>query len=351
VTGRIRRPVIGKEHFGTLADGTEIDIWTVSCGPVVLKVLSYGGIVHTLQVPDRHGQSVNISLGHDSIEEYVAGSAYFGALIGRYGNRIGNGSFTLDGVTHQLPLNDGPNTLHGGHGFDARIWDIEPYSDGENTGLTLRYVGEDGEEGFPGRLAVKVDYILTPDAQWRIDYEATTDQATHVNLTNHTYFNLSGEASGTTVDSHELELAASRYTPAGPGLIPTGELAPVEGTPFDFRDSKVLGHHIGDNEQLRLGGGIDHNFVLDKGITAAPERFARFTDPASGRVMTVSTTEPGVQLYTGNGLGGAHYRQHAGFAFETQHFPDSPNRPDFPSTVVRPGETYRTSTVYAFSVS
>jgi aldose 1-epimerase len=346
-----RTVIISKAHFGTLADGTGVDVWTVSCGPLVLKALSYGGTVQSLEVPDRHGRSANIALGYDSIERYVAGTTYFGALIGRYGNRIADGRFTLDGMTYQLPVNNGPNSLHGGdRGFDKRVWDIEPYAKGEDTGLTLRYVSEDGEQGYPGRLTVKVDYILTPDAEWRIDYEATTDKPTLANFTQHTYFNLTGAASGAAVHDHELRLAASRYTPVDADLIPTGELAPVDGTPFDFRAGKALGHDIRDSQQLLNAHGIDHNFVLDKGITAAPEPIARFTDGTSGRTLTVSTTEPGVQLYTGNFLDGSGYRQGAGFAFETQHFPDSPNRPAFPSTVLRPGQTYRTSTVYAFGV-
>jgi aldose 1-epimerase len=352
------RPAISRKHFGTLADGTKVDIWTVSNGPVVMKVLSYGGIVQTLEVPDRDGRRTNIALGHDTLEGYLTGTAFFGALIGRYGNRIANGRFELDNVVYQLPPNDGTSTLHGGpDGFDKRIWDIAPFTRGDDTGLTLRYVSADGEMGFPGRLTTRVDYTHTPDGHWRIDYQAVTTKPTVVNLTQHTYFNLGGESSGS-VHEHELTLAAARYTPVDARLIPTGELAPVAGTPFDFRYGKTLGADIrdGSSRQLLYAKGIDHNFALDKGVTAAPEPVARFTDHSSGRMMTVATTEPGVQLYSGNfldgtavGTGGSVYRQGDGFAFETQHFPDSPNQPSFPPTVLRPGQIHRTSTVHGFS--
>lgn len=347
----------GEEHFGTLADGSKVGVWTVSRGPILMKVLSYGGIVQTLEVPDRHGVRANIALGHADIESYAAGTTYFGALIGRYGNRIAGGRFTLDGVVYQLGRNDGPNNLHGGPaGFDRRIWDVEPFTRGEDVGLTLRHVSADGEAGFPGELTTKVDYTLTPDGRWRIDYEAVTTRPTVVNLTQHTYFNLSGESSGS-IYEHELRLAASRYTPVDADLVPTGELASVAGTPFDFRHGRAIGAGIrdGGSRQLLYAQGIDHNFVLDKGVTADPESIATFTDHTSGRTLTVATTEPGVQLYSGNfldgtlvGTGGSVYRQGDGFAFETQHYPDSPNQPSFPTTVLRPGETYRTSTVYRF---
>ncbi|MDX2644666.1 galactose mutarotase [Streptomyces sp. PA03-1a] len=347
---------VSKEHFGTLEDGTKVDIWTVSNGGITLKVLSYGGVVQTLELPDRRGRRVNVSLGFDDIAGYVANSPYFGALIGRYGNRIAGGKFTLDGHTYQLPVNDGPNSLHGGdRGFDKRVWEVEGFKAGSDAGLVLRYTSADGEMGYPGTLKVKVVYTLTADARWRIDYTATTDKATVVNLTNHTYFNLRGEGDGGIYD-HEVQIAARRYTPVGSTLIPTGELAPVAGTPFDFRSAKAIGRDIRSaHQQVLYGQGIDHNFVLDKGRTAAPEHIVTVTEPVSGRVMRIATTEPGVQFYTGNFLTGAFagssgrvYRQGDGFCLETQHFPDSPNQPSFPSTVLRPGQTYRSTTVHSF---
>ncbi|WP_413101070.1 aldose epimerase family protein [Streptomyces sp. Inha503] len=346
-----------KEHFGTLADGTRVDRWTIENGRTRLRVLSYGGIVQALEIPDRHGRRANVSLGFDDLDSYVADSPYFGALIGRYGNRIARGTFTLDGKKYQLPINDGPNSLHGGDkGFDKRVWSVEPFRKGADVGLTLRRVSPDGEMGYPGTLTVRVDYTLTAAGDFRIDYEATTDKATVVNLTNHTYYNLAGEGSGSVYD-HRLEIAASRYTPVDKTLIPTGELARVAGTPFDFRRAKEIGRDIREShQQVLYGQGIDHNFVLDKGITSRPEHFLTVTEPESGRVMRIATTEPGVQFYTGNfltgtfaGTSGRVYRQGDAFALETQHFPDSPNQPSFPSTVLRPGQTYRSTTVHSFS--
>lgn len=346
-----------KEHFGTLADGTKVDRWTIENGRTRLSVLTYGGIVQSLEIPDRHGRMTNVSLGFADLDSYVAGSPYFGALIGRYGNRIANGKFTLDGHAYQLPVNDGPNSLHGGDkGFDKRVWSIEPFKSGGNVGLTLRRVSPDGEMGYPGKLTVRVDYTLTSTGDWRIDYEATTDKPTVVNLTNHTYYNLGGEGTGSIYD-HRLQIAASRYTPVGKTLIPTGELAKVADTPFDFRRSKAVGRDIREaHQQVLYGQGIDHNFVLDKGITGRPEHIVTVSEPESGRVMRIATTEPGVQFYTGNfldgtlaGTSGQVYRQGDGFCLETQHFPDSPNQPGFPSTVLRPGQTYRSTTVHSFS--
>ncbi|MCG0287703.1 aldose epimerase family protein [Streptomyces sp. PSAA01] len=346
-----------KEHFGTLADGTDVDRWTIENGRTRLRVLSYGGIVQSLEIPDRHGRRANVSLGFEDLDSYVADSPYFGALIGRYGNRIARGTFTLDGEKYQLPINDGPNSLHGGDkGFDKHVWSVEPFRKGADVGLTLRRVSPDGEMGYPGTLTVRVDYTLTAAGDFRIDYEATTDKATVVNLTNHTYYNLAGEGSGSIYD-HRLEIAASRYTPVDKTLIPTGELARVAGTPFDFRRAKEIGRDIREaHQQVLYGQGIDHNFVLDKGITSRPEHFLTVTEPESGRVMRIATTEPGVQFYTGNfltgtfaGTSGKVYRQGDAFALETQHFPDSPNQPSFPSTVLRPGQTYRSTTVHSFS--
>ncbi|MFE2089753.1 aldose epimerase family protein [Streptomyces sp. NPDC057582] len=346
-----------KELFGRLADGTKVYRWTLENGGTRMKVLSYGGIIQSLEIPDRHGRRANVSLGYDNIESYVAGTTFFGALIGRYGNRIAKGRFTLDGTTYQLSVNNGENSLHGGaKGFNTRVWDVEPFRDSTRVGLHLHYTGIDGEMGYPGTLKTKVTYALTARGDWHIDYEATTDKPTVVNLTNHIYWNLAGEGSGTIYD-HELAVAASRYTPVDSGLIPTGELAKVAGTPFDFRRAKTVGEDIRvGNQQLLYGQGIDHNWVLDKGVTAAPEHIATLSDPSSGRTVRLSTTEPGLQFYSGNfldgtlvGTSGKIYRQGDGMCLETQHFPDSPNQPSWPSTVLRPGQTYRTSTVHTFS--
>ncbi|MFJ9126860.1 aldose epimerase family protein [Streptomyces sp. NPDC102340] len=351
-----RKPV--KESFGKLADGTKVYRWSLENGGTRLKVLNYGGIVQSLELPDRHGRYVNVSLGYDNIEAYVAGDTFFGATIGRYGNRIAKGKFTLDGKAYQVSVNDGENSLHGGaKGFNTRVWDIEPFTSGSDVGLHMHYTSVDGEMGYPGTLKTTVTYTLTARGDWRVDYEATTDKATVVNLTNHTYYNLAGEGSGTIYD-HELTLAASRYTPTDAGLIPTGELAKVAGTPFDFRKAKPIGRDIRDaHPQQILAKGFDHNWVLDKGITAKPVLVATLRDPSSGRSLKIATDQPGLQFYSGNfldgtliGQSGRTYRQGDGLALETQHFPDSPNQPKFPSTVLRPGETYRTTTVHSFGV-
>ncbi|TDC75422.1 aldose epimerase family protein [Streptomyces hainanensis] len=342
------------ETFGHLPDGSRVDRWTLARGGTRLAVLGYGGIVQALEIPDRRGRTVNVSLGFATLAPYLTATTYFGALIGRYGNRIAGGRFTLDGTEHRLPVNDGPNSLHGGDaGFDKRLWEITPT--GPAT-LTLHRTSPDGEMGYPGTLDVTVTYTLTDAGDFRIDYAATTDAPTVVNLTNHTYFNLSGEGTGSILD-HRLEIAASRYTPVDATLIPTGELATVSGTPFDFRRGKPIGQDIRrDHPQLGHGKGFDHNLVLDKGLTVRPRHAATLHDPASGRTMTVATTEPGVQFYSGNFLDGAlngttgnAYRQSDGLCLETQHFPDSPNQPDFPSTVLRPGTTYRSTTVHSFA--
>ncbi|GGW75397.1 aldose epimerase family protein [Streptomyces griseoloalbus] len=342
--------------FGKLADGTKVHSWSLENGGTRMKVLSYGGIVQSLEIPDRRGRHTNVSLGFDTIEDYVASSPYFGTLIGRYGNRIGKGRFTLDGTAYQLSVNDGENSLHGGaKGFDQRVWDVEPFTAGSDVGLRLHYTSVDGEMGYPGTLRAKVTYTLTRDGDWRVDYEATTDKATVVNLTSHVYWNLAGEGSGG-IEDHELSIAASRYTPTDAGLIPTGELARVAGTPFDFRRAKPIGRDIrAAHPQLITAKGFDHNWVLDKGLTARPEHIATLRDPSSGRTLRIATNEPGVQFYSGNfldgtltGTGGRVYRQGDGLCLETQHFPDAPNRPSFPSTVLRPGQTYRTATVHSF---
>ena len=349
-----KKPV--KELFGTLADGSKVYRWSLENGGTRLKVLSWGGVVQSLELPDRHGKYANVSLGFDNIADYVAKTPYFGALIGRYGNRIAKGQFTLDGKSYQVSVNDGVNSLHGGtQGFDKHIWDVEGFTSGSDVGLHLYYTSVDGEMGYPGTLKVKVTYTLNKHGDWRIDYEATTDKATVVNLTSHVYWNLAGEGSGT-IENHELTIPAARYTPTDSGLIPTGELAKVSATPFDFRKTKPIGRDIraGHVQQVQAKG-YDHNWVLDKGITAKPEHAATLHDPHSGRTLKIATDQPGLQFYTGNfldgtltGTGGHTYRQGDALCLETQHFPDSPNHANFPSTVLRPGQTYKTSTIHTF---
>ncbi|MET7284725.1 aldose epimerase family protein [Streptomyces sp. NPDC005573] len=320
------------ELFGTLSDGTPVHRWTLERGGVRVRILSYGGIVQSAEVPDREGRTADVVLGFPGLDGYLEHpEPYLGALVGRYANRIAGGRFPLDGWTYALARNNGPNSLHGGErGFDRRVWRVEPAGDG----LRLSRVSPHGEEGFPGRLEVSATYSLDASGALRIAYEAVTDAPTILNLTNHTYWNLagSGHAGG-----HELRLAASRYTPVDGDLIPDGPPADVTGTRFDFRTAR------------KTGSGYDHNFVLDKGVTGAPEEVAELYDPGSGRVLTVSTTEPGLQLYTADHLA-EPFAPCDGVALETQHFPDSPNRPDFPSTELRPGEVYRSETVYGFSV-
>ncbi len=347
----------GKESFGKLPDGTPVDLYTLTnANGIEMKVITYGGIVTSLKTPDRSGQSGDIVLGFDNLQGYLDKSPYFGALIGRYGNRIGNAQFTLNGKTYQLPKNDGDNTLHGGvKGFDKVVWNARPLPVKNGSALELTYVSKDGEEGFPGTLTVRVVYTLNDQNEWRIDYTATTDKPTVVNLTQHSYFNLAAGAAPNNL-AHEVYLNADRFTPVAKGLIPTGELKAVKGTPMDFTKPMAIGAHIDDNyDQLQLAGGYDHNWVLNKtgnGMTLA----ARVVEPTSGRVLEVSTTEPGIQFYAGNfldgtitGKGGKVYVKRYGFCLETQHYPDSPNKPSFPTTTLKPGQTYKTTTVYKFS--
>ncbi|MEU1253785.1 aldose epimerase family protein [Streptomyces chartreusis] len=321
------------EHFGTLSDGTEVHRWTLERAGVRVRVLSYGGIVQSLEVPDRDGHRADVVLGFAGLDDYLNHPGpYLGALIGRYANRIAGGRFPLDDLTYALEPNTPPNSLHGGErGFDKRVWDVTPVEHG----LRLERVSPYGEEGFPGRLEVTVIYTLEADGALRIAYEAVTDAPTVVNLTNHSYFNLAGAGSGS-AGGHELRLAASRFTPVDGDLIPTGALDDVTETRFDFRQAR------------KVGAGYDHNFVLDKGVTATAQEVAELYDPSSGRVLTVATTEPGLQLYTGDHLP-EPFAPGDGIALETQHFPDSPNRPEFPTTVLRPGEVFRSETVYGFS--
>ncbi|WP_369237248.1 aldose epimerase family protein [Streptomyces sp. R21] len=322
------------ELFGTLSDGSPVHRWTLERAGVRVRVLTYGGIVQSVEVPGRDRQAVDVVLGFPGLEGYLAHpQPHFGALVGRYANRIGGARFALDGRVFPLEPNNPPNSLHGGDGgFDKRLWDAEPVEHG----VRLARVSEDGEEGFPGRLEVSATFTLGPEGALRIAYEATTDAPTVVNLTNHTYWNLSGSGNA---GGHELRIAASRLTPVDADLIPTGELAPVDGTRFDFRAPR------------KVGAGYDHNFVLDKGVTDAAVEVAELYDPASGRALTVSTTEPGLQLYTADHLDPSlPFAPGDGVALETQHFPDSPNRPEFPSTELRPGGVYRSETVYGFAV-
>lgn len=321
------------------------------------KIASHGGIVMALKTPDRAGRLADIVLGFDALEPYFAGTPYFGAIIGRYGNRIANGRFTLDGVTYTLAQNNGTNALHGGlKGFDKQEWQGEPFADETGSGLRLRYVSPDGEEGFPGTLSVEVVYRLGHDNALHIEYSAVTDKPTIVNLTNHSYFNLSGDRTRPVTD-HVMRIDADRYTPVSDKLIPTGELREVDGTPFDFRTPRPIGARIDQaDEQLGYGQGYDHNYVLNQSRPGEEIVAAKVVEPNSGRTLTVRTTEPGMQFYTGNYLNGkppgqgTTFDRRCGFCLETQHFPDSPNQPDFPSTVLRPGETYRTRTIYGFGV-
>lgn len=348
----------GGEPFGEL-DGQPVELYRLTnANGMEITVLTYGGTIQSISVPDRDGTIANVALGFDNLDDYVAMSPYFGCITGRYANRIARGRFTLDGQEYELAINNDPNTLHGGDvGFDKKIWTVDSADAGS---IVLSYTSPDGEEGYPGTLDVTVTYTLTDADEIQIDYNATTDAPTVLNLTNHSYFNLRGEGNGAILD-HELMLNAPEFTPVDETLIPTGEITPVAGTPFDFTTAKAIGQDIRDasSEQILIGRGYDHNFVIDRSGVADGELalVAQATDPDSGRMMEVRSTEPGVQLYTGNfldgtfaGTSGHVYRQTDAFCLETQHFPDSPNQPDFPSTVLEPGDEFTSTTVYAFSV-
>jgi len=350
------RSNVKKDLFGKLPDGTPVDIYTLSEGPIEVRVTNYGGYLVSLKVPDRNGKSADIVLGFDDLDGYVnnnthKGTAYLGPIVGRYANRIARGTFTLDGRQYSLAINNGPNALHGGpHGFHQVVWKGRLIPEG----IELTYLSKDGEEGYPGDLNVVVRYTLSQGAL-TIDYSATTDKDTILNLTNHTYFNLKGAGQGDILD-HDLILHASRFTWADSNLTPTGELKSVEGTPLDFRKSTRIGERIdSDYEQLRVAGGYDQNFVLDAGGRELAEA-AEVYEPSSGRVMRVLTDQPGVQFYTGNffdgtikGKSGIAYQRRYGLCLETQHFPDSPNHPEFPTTELKPGQRFHRVTVFGFS--
>lgn len=345
---------VSARPFGKIADGAETSLYTLSNSKgMQVTITTYGARVVTLTAPDRNGKMADVTLGFDNLDGYLKDNPYFGSIVGRYGNRIAKGRFKLDGAEYKLAVNNGANTLHGGlKGFDKRVWTAK--QDGPAK-VEMTYVSADGEEGYPGNMTTVVNYMLTDDNALQIDYSIRTDKATVKNVTNHAYFNLAGEGEGDIL-GHQVTLYADRFTPVDAGLIPTGELRPVAGTPFDFRESHAIGERIdADDEQIKLGKGYDHNFVLN-GAMGSMHPVAKVLEPKSGRVMEVSSTEPGVQFYTGNfldgtviGKGGKAYKHRYGFCLETQHFPDSPNKPDFPTTTLKPGETYTSRTVYRFS--
>jgi aldose 1-epimerase len=344
---------VTSQPFGKLPDGTPVEIYTLHDGAVEARITTYGGVLVSLKTPDRNGKSADVVLGFDDVNGYYgnfngSSDAFFGALIGRYANRIAHGKFSLDGKTYSLPLNNGENTLHGGpHGFNNVVWKAKQIPNG----VELTYLSKDGEAGYPGNLTAVVRYTLVK-SDLKIDYSATTDKDTVVNLTNHSYFNLAGSGD---ILGHQLTLHASRFTPVDAGLIPTGELKSVDGTPFDFRKPHAVGERINaSDDQLHLGHGYDHNWVLDSRGKLAEA--AELYDPGSGRVLRVLTDQPGIQFYSGNfldgsvkGKGGTPYTLHAALCLETQHFPDSPNHKDFPTTELKPGQRYHTTTVFSFS--
>jgi aldose 1-epimerase len=341
--------------FGTLSDGREIEMLALrnSTG-IEVMVITYGAIITAITVPDRNGHSADIVLGHDNLDSYIRSSPYFGAVIGRYANRIGGGRFSIDGKSYSISKNENDNCLHGGiEGFDKAAWNV---SSADDRSITLTHTSPDGDQGFPGELTASVTYTLADKSELAVDYEATTTSPTALNLTQHTYWNLTGAGAGDILD-HEIEIAGHSFTPVDESLIPTGEMREVNGTPFDFQRASRIGSRIADNDdQLRTGLGYDHNFILDQDRGPAPA--VTLTEPLSGRTLWVHTDQPGVQLYTGNRLDGTiigkqglAYRQYGGLCLETQHFPDSPNRPEFPSTTLRPGDTFRSRTVFTFGLA
>ncbi len=348
---------VRKEAFGKTGDGRPVDLYTLTNSKgMEVRAMTYGGIIVSLRVPDKNGALGDVVLGHESLDGYLVNPPYFGVIVGRYANRIANATFTLDGAKYTLAKNDGPNSLHGGvNGFNKQVWEAKEFKNSKGVGVAFSYLSKDGEEGYPGNLKVKVSYTLTDANELILDYEATTDKATPLNLSQHSYFNLAGEGSGDIL-GHHLMLNADRFTPVDKTLIPTGELAPVQGTPMDFTKPTAIGARINDDyEQLVVGKGYDHNWVINRtgaGLVLA----ARVHEPTSGRILEVSTTQPGVQFYSGNFLDGTitgkqgHvYKHRYGLCLETQHFPDSPNHPDFPSTILKPGDKFQSQTVFKFS--
>ena len=353
--GAVAATAVTKAAFGKLPDGTAIDVYTLKNAELTVRITNYGARIVSLVAKDRDGKLGDVALGYNSVEGYVAEEAsktFVGAIVGRYGNRIRGGKFSIDGHQYQIPLNNNGNALHGGpHGFDDQVWTAKELPDG----VEMTLVSKDGNMGFPGTLTLHVLYTLAGSAL-HIRYAATTDKTTVVNVTNHAYFNLAGDGSGTILDE-VMQINADEYTPVDAGLIPVGGAQPVEGTPFDFRKPTAIGARINEaNEQLKFGGGYDHNWIL-RGKNGEMKVAAKVYDPKTGRVLTVETTEPGVQFYSGNSIPGLYkgktgvvYGKYAGFCLEAQHYPDSPNQPAFPSTLLKPGETMRSETVYAFSV-
>jgi aldose 1-epimerase len=356
-----RGGVMNRKPYGTTGDGRAVEQFTLTAGRIEVQGITLGGVITSVHTPDRGGAVRNVALGFDNLSGYLVKGPYFGCIAGRYANRLARGRFTLDEVTYQLALNEEPNHLHGGkEGFDKKVWTlVRDFSGPEGEGVVLAYHSEDGEENYPGALDVQVTYTVTPENDLRIEYRATTSKPTILNLTNHSYWNLAGEGEGTIAD-HILQLFADHYTPVGETMIPTGEIAPVEGTPLDFRQPKRIGDDWRSNHpQVALATGFDHNWVLRR-PTPEDHRLTQavlLTEPRTGRTMEVWTSEPGIQFYSGNFLNGSHYgasgrayRQGDGLALETQHFPDSPNHPNFPSTVLRPGVVFESTTVYRFGV-
>jgi len=340
------RAEVTRAPFGTTPAGEPVEAFTLTnAHGLQMRAASYGGIIVSLSVPDRDGRMADVVLGHDSLEGYISDSSYFGAIVGRYANRIANARFTVDGETYRLAANEGPNHLHGGRtGFDRVVWHAVPWSTDHSSGIVLSYTSPDGAEGYPGKVDSRVTYALTDQNQVVVDYLATTDQATPLNLTQHSYFNLAGDRRGDVL-GHLLRINADQMTLVDEHLIPTGSVVPVAGGPFDFGSLTSIGARIAtDDEQLRYGRGYDHNYVLNRGASGLIHA-AQVVEPGSGRTLDVHTTEPGLQFYSGNHL------DHAGLCLETQHFPDSPNQPGFPSTLLRPGAEYRSRTVFTFGVT
>lgn len=350
-----RRPAASQRTYGRLADGTVVTLLSLrNANGIEVDVLSYGGIITRMVIPDARGRPGDIVLGLDNLEDYVSSSSYFGALIGRYGNRIANGEFTLEGTGYRLEANDGPNHLHGGfQGFDKKNWHMTPFVTEHSAGVLMTMISPDGDQGYPGELDVRVGYILNNDNEFDMRFSATTDKPTIVTMTHHSYFNLAGQGD---VLGHQLTIDADYFTPCREGLVPTGEIRAVAGGPFDFRQPKTIGQDIeADDEQLALGRGYDHNYVLKNTPADKLVLAARVAEPVSGRVLELLTVEPGMQFYSSNFLDGSSqgkgqvHGYRSAFCLEPQHFPDSPNQPSFPSTTLMPGELYRSRIVYRFS--